>query len=94
MPERFEPLNDLAARESVEIVRVSNRNAVQEDVENGARVTSEVIYRTLGKLGIILPEGFTEALATEFATANVDERRAKVRQEAEIRQQEIGGTLH
>jgi hypothetical protein len=72
-------LNELSAERAAEMVRVSDREQDSQAVANGARTTAEVIFRTLGKLGVDLPVDFPEALIVEFDSAVIDEGIAMAR---------------
>jgi hypothetical protein len=70
---QFEGINELAAERAARIVPEQDA----EVVANGARITSEVILRTLGKLGVRLPHDFPTALTAEFDLAERQESAAR-----------------
>lgn len=88
MAVKHEALNELAAEKAVRVVRMSNPGQDPEAIANGGRVVSEVIHRTLAKLGLDLPEGYRERLDLEFRVAGLEEaatadRNRYLRQEME-----------
>jgi hypothetical protein len=91
MPSQFRDLIELSAPRAVDVVRVSGGDPDPEAVANGSRITSEVIYRTIGKLGIDLPEGFSEALSVEFDAVQEEERTAMVEHLARVQEMQATG---
>ncbi|GEM_PF-5400025 len=87
------PINELAAQRAQDIVGVAVLRSENdpESVANGARVTSEVFLRTLGSMGIELPESFPETLAAEFTSAYRHDSLAVVIQHARVQEMEATG---
>lgn len=96
MPAQFGELNGLAASKTVEHVMtasISDRIPDPESVAIGARVASEVIFRTLNSCDVILPEGLSEELEAQFARAKEEDVRAVSEHERRVRAEVIGGEL-